>query len=369
METTEFGSQMEKIKIVRVRREEFFNKNTRVLFENEGEKKMTNKTNENVPLVEHIYTADPSAHVFEGKIYIYPSHDLPHDGQSTDDGAQYQMEDYHVLSMDDIGEKCVDHGQILHVKDVPWATQQMWAPDAAFKNDQYYFYFPAKDQEGIFRIGVATSASPTGPFQAEKNYIQGSYSIDPAVFVDEDDKAYMLIGGIWGGQLERWQTGEYDENGKEPKSNEAALGPVIAELTDDMLSFKHEPKAVKIVDENGQELLAGDEERRFFEGAWLHKYKGLYYLSYSTGTTHNLVYAISDHPYGPYEYKGRILTPVLGWTTHHSIVEFKGKWYLFYHDSSLSGGVNHQRSVKYTELHYNEDGTIQELNYDLITSS
>ena len=137
---------------------------------------------------------------------------------------------------------------------------------------------------------------------------------------------------------------------------------MVAELSDDLLSFKTKPQMITILDENGQPLTAGDEERRYFEGPWMHKYNGYYYLSYSTGSTHYLVYAISKNPMGPFTYQGRILEPVLGWTTHHSIIPFKDKWYLFYHDCSLSGGVNHKRCVKFTELKYNEDGTIQTIN-------
>ena len=103
---------------------------------------------------------------------------------------------------------------------------------------------------------------------------------------------------------------------------------------------------------------AGDEDRRYFEGPWMHKYNGKYYLSYSTGTTHYLVYAEGDRPDGPFTYKGRIMEPVIGWTTHHSIVEYRDKWYLFYHDCELSNGINHRRCVKFTELTIHEDGTI-----------
>lgn len=312
----------------------------------------------NEPIVTHIFTADPSAHVFEGKLFIYPSHDLDHDGPSNDNGDQYAMEDYHVLSMDDVNEPCVDHGEALHLRDIPWASKQLWAPDAAYKNNTYYLYFPARDKEGIFRIGVAKSTTPSGPFTPEESYIPGSFSIDPAVFVDEDEKAYVYFGGLWGGQLEKWQSGTFNPDGQGPSHTEPALGPSIAELSDDMLTFKSEPREISIVDENGNPILAGDEERRYFEGPWVHKYNDLYYLSYSTGTTHKIVYAVSKKPHGPFEFKGTILTPVIGWTTHHSIVQFKDKWYLFYHDCSLSDGVDHKRSVKYTELTYNEDGTI-----------
>jgi hypothetical protein len=144
------------------------------------------------PLVTHIYTADPSAHVYEGKIYIYPSHDTNLDIESNDNGDQYIMEDYHVLSMDDLNSPVVDHGVALHINDVPWASKQMWAPDAAFKNNTYYLYFPARDKEGKFRIGVATSKNPAGPFKPEPDFIK-AFQHRPAVLVDDDGKAYMYL--------------------------------------------------------------------------------------------------------------------------------------------------------------------------------
>jgi len=313
------------------------------------------------PLITTLYTADPSAHVFEGKIYIYPSHDLDHANLANQSGDQYDMEDYHVFSLDNMSSALVDHGQVLHVDDVPWAEKQMWAPDAAFRNDTYYLYFPAKDPEDIFRIGVATSPSPSGPFTPQAEPMPGSFSIDPAVFVDDDGQAYMYFGGLWGGQLEKWTTGEYDPNGAEPDYDQPALGPRVAKLAADMLHFDGPIQELSILDENGQPILAGDHDRRFFEASWLHKYNGTYYFSYSTGDTHYLAYATSDNPLGPFTFRGYVLNPVLGWTTHHSIVEFQGKWYLFYHDSSLSG-MDNKRCIKVAELTYNEDGTIQLIN-------
>ena len=320
---------------------------------------------EREPLVTHIYTADPSAHVYNDKIYVYPSHDVPHDGEDNDNGDEYKMEDYHVLSMDDIGAECVDHGVALSEEDVPWVSHQMWAPDVAYKNGKYYLYFPARDKDDNFRLGVAVSDKPEGPFVPEKDYIEGSFSIDPAVLVDDDGKCYVYYGGLWGGQLEKWKTGCFDPVGIEPADEEPAVGPMCGVLRDDMLSFAEKPFHLEILDENGQPLKAGDQERRYFEGPWMHKYNGKYYFSYSTGTTHYIVYAVGDSPRGPFTYKGRIMEPVIGWTTHHSIIEYHGKWYLFYHDCELSGGINHRRCVKYTELHYNEDGTIQTIDpYD-----
>lgn len=314
------------------------------------------------PLINHIYTADPSAHVFDGKIYIYPSHDIDAEIPFNDNGDHFGMEDYHVISMDSIDSEAKDNGVALHVDDVPWAERQMWAPDAAHKDGKYYLYFPAKAHDGIFKIGVAVSDSPIGPFIPEAEAILGSYSIDPAVFEDEDGKYYMYFGGIWGGQLQNYRKNSYTVTNEEPLADEPALGPIVAQLSDDMKQFAEEPKEILILDENGEPLLAGDTNRRFFEASWVHKYNGNYYFSYSTGDTHFICYAIGDNPYGPFTYKGRILNPVIGWTTHHSICEYKEKWYLFYHDSSLSKGVTHLRSIKVAEIKYNQDGTITSLD-------
>ncbi|MBK9924015.1 MAG: glycoside hydrolase family 43 protein [Anaerolineales bacterium] len=314
------------------------------------------------PLVTNMYTADPSAHVFDGKIYIYPSHDLDHNKPETDQGDQFDMEDYHVFSMENMNSLPVDHGEVLNVKNVPWATMQMWAPDATYKNGKYYLYFPARDKDHIFRIGVATSDSPAGPFTAEPNYIQGSFSIDPAVFIDDDGQAYMYFGGLMGGQLEKWRTNEFNPEGTGPRGSDVAIGPRVVKLSADMLNFDGAPQEITLLDQYNAAVLAGEDDKRFFEAAWMHKYNGIYYLSYSTGTTHYLAYATGDNPMGPFKFRGYILTPVLGWTTHHSIVEFQGKWYLFYHDAELSGGTTHKRNIKVAELTYNEDGTIQTLD-------
>lgn len=315
------------------------------------------------PLVKHIYTADPSAHVFNGKIYIYPSHDIENDIPFDDLGSHFAMEDYHVISMDTPDSEAKDNGIALHVKDVPWADKQMWAPDAAEKDGTYYLFFPAKAHDGIFRIGVATSNSPVGPFTAQPEAIKNSFSIDPAVFKDDDGSYYMYFGGIWGGQLQRWRTGRFNADGEGPQihlpaDNEPALCAKVARLSNTLLEFAEAPNDVIITDEKGDPLLAGDNDRRFFEASWMHKYNGKYYFSYSTGDTHYICYAIGDNPYGPFKYDGRILNPVVGWTSHHSIVEFKEKWYLFYHDSSLSKGVTHLRSIKVTEIIYDEAGKI-----------
>lgn len=312
------------------------------------------------PLVTHIYTADPSAHVFNGRLYIYPSHDVESTIAFNDNGDHFAMRDYRILSMDEVGGKVTEHGVALDLDDVPWAGRQMWAPDAATKEGKYFLYFPVKDKQDIFRIGVAESDKPEGPF-SNPVQIEGTYSMDPTVFQEGDDY-YLYIGGIWGGQLQRWTTGEYIAEDNYPADDEPAIAPVIAKLNPDMKSLAEPLKEIQILDAQGELIKAGDNDRRFFEAAWVHVYNGKYYFSYSTGDTHNIVYATGDNPYGPFTYQGVILEPVVGWTNHHSIAEFNGKWYLFYHDSSLSEGQTHLRSVKMAELTHNADGSIQTLS-------
>lgn len=313
------------------------------------------------PLVSHIYTADPSAHVFNNRIYIYPSHDTATGIPEDDLGSHFDMKDFHILSMDSVGGKVTDHGVALSIKDIPWAGRQLWAPDAAFANNTYYLYFPVKDKQDIFHIGVATSSKPEGPFTPGKEPIKGSYSIDPCVFKDDDGKFYMYFGGIWGGQLQRWNNNKYDSTKGNRQPEEAAILPRMAKLSADMTSFDGPVKELLITDEKGNPFKEKDNSKRFFEASWMHKYNGKYYFSYSTGDTHNICYAIGDNPAGPFRYQGVILNPVEGWTSHHSIVEKDGKWYLFYHDVQLSGKT-YLRNVKVTELHYNADGTIQTIN-------
>jgi hypothetical protein len=161
--------------------------------------------------------------------------------------------------------------------------------------------------------------------------------------------------------LQRWATGTYNPEDVYPADDQPALTPKIAKLSADMLSLGEGLKDVVIQDENGKPLLSGDNGRRFFEAPWIHKYNGLYYLSYSTGDTHFIAYATSKSVYGPYTYRGKVLEPVLGWTNHQSIVEYEGKWYLFYHDSQISGQT-HLRNIKVTELKHRPDGTIETID-------
>jgi hypothetical protein len=193
------------------------------------------------------------------------------------------------------------------------------------------------------------------------------------VFKDDDGQIYCYFGGLWGGQLQWYQAPQklvkegIDLGPAADKKTQLfapadvpALSSFVVKMSDDVLQFAEAPRSVLVIDKNGEPLKAGDPHR-FFEASWMHKYNGKYYFSYSTGDSHFLCYAIGDNPYGPFTYQGVLLDPVVGWTTHHSIVQYKGEWFLFYHDCVPSNDITHLRSLKVQRLFYNEDGTIQKV--------
>ncbi|MDC0712508.1 family 43 glycosylhydrolase [Stigmatella sp. ncwal1] len=276
------------------------------------------------PIFRNIYTADPSAHVWaDGRLYVYPSHDI-----APPRGADL-MDQYHVYSTNDM-VNWVDHGEILRASSVPWGRPEggfMWAPDVAYKNGVYYFYFPhpsGTEWNTTWKIGVATSSQPAANFTVQ-GYIPGLESlIDPAVFVDDDGQAYLYYGG-----------GGIAKGGK--------LKANMVEIDGQM--------------QNMQGLVD------FHEASWVHKRNGLYYLSYSdnhdqNGEHNRMRYATSTSPLGPWTHRGIYIDSTDSSTNHGSIVQYKGQWYAFYHTSMLSGN-DWLRSVSVDKLYYNNDGTIQ----------
>lgn len=287
------------------------------------------------PIVRHMYTADPSAHVFNGRLYVYPSHDR-------DSGVTFDMVDYHVFSTDNMVD-WTDHGLALSLHDVSWAGGNAWAPDCNYSNGRYYFYFPTDRSY----IGVAVGDSPAGPFRDalgkplvrkdSPGVVNKRDFIDPSIFIDDDGAPYLFFGQL-------------DLN--------------VVRLNEDMVSY-----------EGPVHIIEG--AKNFFEAAWVHKYNGTYYLSYSTWgekgvTGPQIVYATSDNVLGPYHYQGVILDEVNSGTNHHSIVEFRGNWYLFYHTSDLFLGRTrpdspefkyrpYRRSVCVDRLYNNDDGSIQKV--------
>ncbi|MDR1557117.1 MAG: family 43 glycosylhydrolase [Tannerellaceae bacterium] len=284
------------------------------------------------PFIRDQFTADPTARVFEGKVYVYPSHDIPSPIERLREW--FCMADYHVFSSEDLTE-WADHGVIISQDKVPWVDPEsysMWAPDCVYRNSKYYFYFPASVRDTLIgrgsMVGVAIAERPYGPFVPQAEPIRGVHGIDPCTLTDKDGQAYIYWAGF--GNL---------------------MG---ARLKENMLELASEPVVIRELPDKGLK-----------EGPFVFEREGRYYFTFPwvQDSTESLVYAMGENPLGPFGMKGVIMdqSPTGCWTNHHSIIEYKGQWYLFYHHNDLSPQFDKNRSVRVDSLTFNPDGSIRKV--------
>jgi len=295
------------------------------------------------PVLRHIRAADPSVRVWDhhdgDRIWMYASNDVP-------DATDYaSMDGYHVFSTRDL-RTWTDHGQILHSRDIEWGHEEggfMWAPDAHHRNGKYYLYFPHKAKsdrrasESPWRIGVAVSDHPGGPFVPEPDYIQGTQGTDPAVFIDDDGQAYLFFGTF----------------------RMARLLPNMLEL-DPAFPGANDQKNRRV------EIRNAPPVTNFMEGAWMHQHGGRYYYSWKqaetdpeTGIRYQAHYAVGDRPDGDFEYMGPINRAPRRAQNHHSIVQIGGQWYFFYHVGGPGPNGSKRRMVCVDYLQHLPDGRIE----------
>ncbi|MGE5521872.1 MAG: family 43 glycosylhydrolase [Candidatus Dadabacteria bacterium] len=284
------------------------------------------------PIVRTMYSADPTARVFGDRVYLYPSHDiLATEGHGR--VGWFCMEDYHVFSSDNLSD-WADHGIVVTQNKIPWVrpnSYSMWAPDCIYHDGKYYFYFPTSPKDSSygrgFAIGVAIADKPTGPFIPEPSPIKNVHGIDPNVFIDKNGDAYLV-----------WSQGNI----------------YAAKLQPNLLELASEPK-----------ILGNLPTKGLKEGPFMFERNGIYYLTYPhvENKTERLEYAISDNPLGPFKVTGVIMdeSPTGCWTNHHSLVEYKNQWYLFYHHNDYSPRFDKARSVRVDSLFFNNDGTIRKV--------
>ena len=288
------------------------------------------------PFIRDQFTADPTARVFEGKVYVYPSHDIPSPIEQLKEW--FCMADYHVFSSENLTD-WTDHGVIVSQDKVPWVNEQsytMWAPDCVSRDGKYYFYFPASVKDTLvgrgMMVGVAVADKPYGPFTPEPEPVKGTFGIDPCTLIDKDGQAYIYWAGFGG-----------------------LLG---AKLKDNMLELDGDPVVIG-------ELPAGDKGLK--EGPFVFERNGIYYFTFpwvKNNTTELLAYAMGDNPLGPFKMAEEAImdeSPTGCWTNHHSIIEYNGQWYLFYHHNDLSPKFDKNRSIRVDSLFFHPDGTIQKV--------
>jgi hypothetical protein len=271
------------------------------------------------PVIADRFVADPSAHVFNGRMYLYLTDD------QSNSGTYWDSKSWRSYSSANLAD-WADHGDVFSVSGFSWASQYAWAPGAAERDGRYYLHLPVDRT----KIGVATSASPTGPFtDARGNPLVdkardtnvGDEPIDPMVFTDSDGQSYMYFG---------------------------TRKPKVVRLGADMTSVSGPITDITV---NGA--------TQYGEAPHLHKVGDTYYFSYSTGWPGQIHYATASSPVGPFTYRGVILDYVNVSTNHQSIVQYQGEWYVVYHKNARPGGGEYKRSVVMDRLHHNADGTIR----------
>ena len=284
------------------------------------------------PIIRDQFSADPSALVVGDRVFVFPSHDIP----APEDFPRkdwFCMADYHVFSSKNLID-WTDHGKIVDQKEVPWVnatSYSMWAPDCKEHDGKYYFFFPAgaKPVEGQRwgggnRVGIAIADKPEGPYTPQENYMEGPMGIDPCIFVDDDGQGYLVMPGI-----------------------------TITKMSEDWLS----------TDRSVSHRVEGVPTKGLVEGPYLFKANNKYYMTFpwARDSTEVLAYCMADNIFGPYEFKGVFFEehPNGCWTNHHSVINFKGQWYLFYHHNDYSPNFDKNRSVCADSLFFNADGTIK----------
>ena len=287
------------------------------------------------PIVQTNYTADPAPMVYDGKVYLYTSHD-------EEESTWFTMDDWRLYTTEDM-VNWTDHGTVLHYKDFEWAGRNAWAPAAIERNGKFYMYVPITARDGKNGIGVAVADSPYGPFRDPlgKPLISNSQAdIDPAVFIDDGSQAYLY----WG-------------------------NPVCyyVKLNEDMISYQGDITQFPNTVEAFGKRTGKEDARRpttYEEGPWLYKRNGIYYLFFAAGPIpEHIGYSTGESPTGPWKYQG-VVMPTQGgaFTNHPGIIDFKGKTYFFYHNGALPGGGGFTRSVCMEEAEFKSDGTIVQMN-------
>ena len=261
------------------------------------------------------WAADPSAHVWEdGKLWIYPTTDA-HDWDSLVQWNAWSSEDLRTWTF---------HERIFAADQCGWCVNNAWAPDAAYRNGRYYLYYYFRNDGSPPRgVGVAVSESPAGPFinlSVDGPLLDGH---DPAVFVDDDGRAYLYTAHV------------------------------IRFLDDDMVHLQQEGGGdkIRIVELRGHVPVGG------WEGVWVFKREGRYYFTLADDDYRQLRYYMGSSPTGPFDYAGVLLPKVTGLNVHHSIVRYLDRWILWFHLWPEDGPG--QRRVYGEPLRFNPDGTIQ----------
>jgi len=282
------------------------------------------------PLFHDRFTADPAPLVVGDTLYLYAGHDEGDEHFRIDEWVAYSTKDM---------RRWTNHGVIMKPTDFSWAEGEAWASQMVEKDGKFYFYVTVEhdDTHPGKAIGVAVGDSPIGPFKDARGSAlvldnpdtwRAWSDIDPTVMIDDDGTAWMA----WG------------------NSN-----LYLAKLKPNMIELDGEPQELHVTN--------------YLEGPWLHKRGDLYYLTYASiieGEQENerISYATAPSMQGPWTYRGELTGEAQNsFTIHAGIEQFKGQWYFFYHDGTLTigdrKGMQYRRSVAAEPLEYDANGLMK----------
>jgi arabinoxylan arabinofuranohydrolase len=284
------------------------------------------------PIVQTSYTADPAPMVYDGRLYLYTSHD-----EDVTVNNFFTMNDWRLYSTIDM-VNWTDHGSPAGYKTFSWGTGDAWAPMGVARNGKFYLYVPINNSTGA-KIGVAVADSPSGPFKdalGKALVSTGTGDIDPTVFIDADDQAYLYWGNpnLW-----------------------------YVKLNSDMISYQGSPTKTDLTTAGFGTRSNTDRATAYEEGPWFYKRNSLYYIVYpADGTPEKISYTKGSGPLGPWTFGGDIMAKETGggssFTNHPGVIDYQGKSYFFYHNGAAAGGGNYKRSVCVEEFTYGADGSI-----------
>ena len=285
------------------------------------------------PIVQTIYTADPAPMVYDGRVYVYTTHD-----EDVIVNNFFTMNDWRCYSSTDM-VNWTDHGKVSSYTDFSWAKGDAWAGQCIYRNGKFYFYVPINQKNGGNAIGVAVSDSPTGPFRDAigRPLASGYGYIDPTVYIDDDGQAYLYWGNpnLW-----------------------------YVKLNQDMISYSGGINQIPLTTASFGARSNTDRPTSYEEGPWFYKRNNLYYMVFAGGPiSEHIAYSTSTGPTGPWTYRGKIMpTQGASFTNHPGVIDYNGNSYLFYHNGALPGGGGYHRSVCVEKFTYNADGTIPTIN-------
>lgn len=279
------------------------------------------------PIVQTLYSTDPAPMVYNDRLYVFTGHD-------EDGSTNFNMRDWRLYSTTDMAN-WQDHGKVAGLDTFSWANANAWAPQAVARNNKFYLYVPIRRPSGSMTIGVAVADNIAGPYKdALGKPLVENNEIDPTVFIDTDNQAYLY----WGN----------------PKLS-------YVKLNQDMISYSGGIVNVQLTAAGfGQRNGNAQRPTMYEEGPWLYKRNNLYYMIYAANCcSEDIRYSTGPSATGPWTYRGLVMaTEGKSFTNHPGIVDYKNGSYFFYHNGALPGGSGYTRSVCVEKFNYNSDGTI-----------